>query len=331
VYLSSGSLAVATVGTDDDFRRQLIASRLVTDDGMRSAEIGGRSVAEVLTPGTGTQALVDLFREETIESLYRIRKPGRGQFVFNVDVAPRYRSDQSFDVELCVAEADRRAADWADIESVIPSIDLSLRINAEAPNGEPVTLAPNTWRLVAAFEGIATVRSLSDRLGISRFRVAKDLAALVRSSLVEAVQPAAPTVPEPVPVGGREPERVSYGWPSPAEEQYPYVEPVSHAVEEQPTPAERAVADHAATRTWWEEPQAPATPAATDTIEVVGAQPPEGQIEEEKPADQSADAFLDRVFSQLKETPEGEGVSQPGAGGHGFLKRRRMSSIGADE
>lgn len=316
VYLTNGSLSLATAGTDDDLRRQLLNSKLVTEEAVRSAEVGGRALTDSVVPGSGSHQLSEFFREEVVESLYRIRKPGRGQFVFNVDMNPRYRSEQSFDVELCVAEADRRAAEWADIESVIPSLDLELRIVTEAPNGEPVTLAPNTWRLVASFAGSSTVRSLADRVGVSRFRAAKDLTALVRGGLVETVQAPAPPV-ESIPTPSI--ESGSY-WGEGAEtertEQVVYpeqAEPVQVPSYLAPEPV--AVPDP--NQSWWQEP-ADETPVA----------------EGEKPADDSgepiSDTFLDRVFAQLNDNPEGQGTETP-TPAHGFLKRRRMSSIGADE
>jgi hypothetical protein len=361
VYLNNGSLALATVGSDEDLRRQLIASKLVTEEALRSAEVGGKSLNDVAADIGSSQDLGDFFREEVVESLYRIRKPGRGQFVFNVDVAPRYRADTAFDVELCVGEADRRAAEWADIESVIPTIDLTLRISPEAPNGEPVTLAPNTWRLVAAFEGAGTIRSLADRLGMSRFRVAKDLTALVRSGLLEpvssvpaeppAVSPAygdfAPTSPAPAwsepvedtpapvlaeqeaapPFQAEESEyaTVRFGQPEAVEPMYnPFdaPEPAVEAAAEEPfvDPAEpRGPVPDSYNQGWWTEP-----------VETEDA--PEGQpssSDDPKAPGDRGDSFLDRVFSQLEENPEGE--TPPQGTIHGFLKRRRMSSIGADE
>ena len=370
VYLNNGSLALVTVGSDEDLRRQLISSQLVGEDALRSAEIGGKSLNDVASANGGNQALGDFFREEVVESLYRIRKPGRGQFVFNVDVAPRYRADTAFDVELCVSEADRRAAEWADIESVIPNIDLSLHISPEAPGGEPVTLAPNTWRLVAAFEGSGSVRSLADRLGTSRFRVAKDLTALVRSGLVEAatsvaVEPVAAaqdepvrseagstgfgwresvevvsaqvmSEPEPSPYEAPQPEYATsdYGQREPAAEAVynpfispePVAEPVleqTYAQPEETTPEEtrESAQPDSYNQGWWTEPaEEGKTPEGDPTAET--------PTDPDKPAD-PADTFLDRVFSQLDETPEGQGTSHGTT--HGFLKRRRMSSIGADE
>lgn len=332
VYLNNGSLSLATVGTDDDLRRQLLSSSLVSEDALRSAEVGGRALTDSVVPGSGSHQLSEFFREEVVESLYRIRKPGRGQFVFNVDMNPRYRSEQSFDVELCVAEADRRSAEWADIESVIPTLDLELRVVSEAPNGEPVTLAPNTWRLIAGFGATSTVRTLAERLGIPRFRAAKDLSTMVRGGLVEAAQPPVPVVhepepfvPEPVLIGSPEPITSYWGDgvgaseaetvelpPAPAPEQVPvpsYVAPASTGI---PDP----------NQSWWQEPaeEAPASPGGEAPAEEEGAEP-------------LSDSFLDRVFAQLNENPEGQSTesTEPPTPSHGFLKRRRMSSIGADE
>jgi hypothetical protein len=336
VYLESGSLSFATISTDDDFRRQLAASGLVSDDGLRNTEVSGRSLTEVLTPGTGSHQFTDLVREEVVESLYRIRKPGRGQFVFNLDVSPRYRMDQSFDVELCVSEADRRAADWADIELVIPHIDVELRINGEAPNGEPVTLAPNTWRIIAGFGASATVRGLSERLGVSRFRVAKDLAGLTRAGLVEPVRP---EVIEPVPAVVESapviiPTEVASPYTPAAAFQRQVEEPApSWSSEADTTEIDAASSIPAHDRSWWEEPVDRTVPAAALSSEPEVKEPEP----EESQSTMLSDSFLDRVFSQLGENPEGqtaepaEPKEEQGSLGHGFLKRRRMSSIGLDD
>ena len=320
VFINGGSVTFATIGSDEDLRRQLITSKVVSEDAIRAAEVGGRSLSESNIPS----GLSDFFREEVIESLYRIRKPGRGQFVFNVDVAPRYRSEQAFDVEMCISEADRRAVEWADIESVIPTIDESLRVVSEAPNNEPVTLAPNTWKLVANFEGTSSVRALADRLGMGRFRTAKDLAALARAGLVETVR-----APEPATA----PQSPSYSYagyetsmpsesseptepPAPAEPEpsYEYSEPEEA---ERPEPKE---ADF--NRSWWAE----AVPAEAPSEE----SSPEPGEEEDAEAPAGSDSFLDRVFSQLNENPEGQGGTSQ-VPSHGFLKRRRMSSVGLDD
>ena len=71
-------------------------------------------------------------------------------------------------------------------------------------------------------------------------------------------------------------------------------------------------------RSWWAD-----AVEETETDEAVDEEAPT-----EAPV--GSDTFLDRVFSQLNENPEGEGGATP-VTSHGFLKRRRMSSVGLDE
>ena len=57
VYLNNGSLALATVGSDEDLRRQLIGTHLVGEEALRSAEIGGKSLNDVASDNGDNQAL----------------------------------------------------------------------------------------------------------------------------------------------------------------------------------------------------------------------------------------------------------------------------------
>lgn len=172
VFLASGALTLATTGTDE--------------------ELGDRLTAAELTSGP---RLDDFFREETVESLYRIRRPAGGQFGFNLDETPAYPSAASFDVEPLVGEADRRAAEWADIESVLASTDTAVQMVAEISNGDSVTIHAATWRLLAAMRGSETAAHLARRLGTTNFGAAKEVANLLREGLLEVINAARPTDP----------------------------------------------------------------------------------------------------------------------------------------
>ena len=294
VYFDAGCVALAMVGTADD-HLELPDSRVVDEEGLRLAGADGIDFDNAGSENLQNHRVSDFFQDEVVESLYRIREQKGGEFVFDVDAVPRYRAPTSFDVEVCVSGMDLRAAEWADIEAAIPSIDTALRISPETPNGEAVTLGPNTWRLVAGFEGEATVRTLADRLGMPRFRVAKDLTALVSKGLVEVATEAGPfarsqrsTLP---------PEASDHAGAAPE----PTVEPPDSY-----------------NQGWWTEP---VEPAMVDPTAELAIDPGD--------AAGSSDPFLDRVFSQLEETPEGQG--SPDGTVAGFLKRRRVSSIGLDE
>jgi hypothetical protein len=168
---------------------------------------------------------------------------------------------------------------------------------------------------------------MADRLGSSRFRVAKDLAALVRGGLVESVGPIAE------PVSRYEAPRSTA---TPAEPAYTPSEAITaqdtfdHQYTPEPVAAVEAIPSEAVAepvvedttpdynRSWWSEAVESKDDASTEPAA-------EG---EETPA--TGESFLDRVFSQLNENPEGQGGPSP-VSNHGFLKRRRMSSVGLDE
>ncbi len=119
--------------------------------------------------------------------MFRLRRPGLGAFDFADDVRPRYDTDQRIDVEVVIDEAERRIAEWKEIEEVIPGLNFRLQMAFELPGEREVTITPDTWRLLAALRGQATVVDLADRLQATDFQVAQAMAALVRAKLVEVV------------------------------------------------------------------------------------------------------------------------------------------------
>lgn len=308
VFMANGALTLAMTTSDEDFRRQLVASGLVAAGDLRQVEAGSATLAEVASP-----SVTDFIREQVVESLYRIRKPGTGAFDFVVDLLPRYPTGQSFDVEVGIAEADRRANEWAEIEAVLPDLDLPYRMVPEIPENEEVTLAAPAWKILAGLGGGATVRQIAAALGSTEFRAARDLAELVRRRLVEPVMAAvAEPAPEPMAKPAPEPmaEKSDQSWFSVAEsESAPPAEtepaPVAAA-----QPADTAPATEATETTggWWEAQEEPAS-----TVE-------QGS---------ESDRFLESVFSQLDpddEAAEAEEGDTEGGFNMGLLRRRRMGA-----
>ncbi len=294
VFLQGGSLTLAMTGSDEEFHRQLLAAGLVAESDLRQVEAGSATLADVAAP-----SITEFVREYTVESLYRIRKPGSGAFDFVVDLQPRYPTGQIFDVEVGIAEADRRANEWAEIESVIPDLDLPYRMVPDLPEGEEVTLGSAAWKILAGLAGGTTVRHLAAYLGSTEFRAARDLADLARRHLVVAVtEPTTADVPESAATPTESPHDESW-----------------FAVEEPAAPTASQPEEPSATEGWWEsqEPEpapetSPDQPAST-------------------PAD--SDRFLESVFSQLETDDDGaEETTDEADGGFnmGLLRRRRMGA-----
>jgi hypothetical protein len=184
VYLAGGAITFANTESDDLVRQALINAGLVSDDSLRKT---GGSLMESVLEGVDPNAITDFVREQVVESLYRIRKPGHGEFEFAVDLQPSLQTGQQFDAEVAVAESERRAAEWADILESIESLDTPIRMVSELADDNSVTIAAPTWKVLASLEGGTSVRELAYRTGMSEFRAARELSGLVKSELVSKV------------------------------------------------------------------------------------------------------------------------------------------------
>lgn len=211
IYLSSGKLAYATTRRDEDLRTDLLNAGFVDTDGWLRVERREQTVAEVLIEGHTHADLRDFLAEQGTEVLFRLGRPGRGTFDFGDEVSPRYDSGEVVDIEICLADADHRAEQWADIEEVIPGTKFGLRMAQTLPEGaSDVTLKVETWKLLAALGGHGTIAEVAHRTGTSEFVVAKAMANLVRQELVSVTEErfeAAPTYNDaelglPSPAGG---------------------------------------------------------------------------------------------------------------------------------
>lgn len=185
VYLAGGAITFANTESDDVVRQALINSGLVSDESLRNT---GGSLVDALVEGADPNAITDFVREQVVESLYRIRRPGTGDFEFAVDLQPSLKTGQQFDAEVAVAESERRAAEWADILQSIDSLDTPIRMVSELADDNSVTIAAPTWKVLAALEGGTSVRELAYRAGMSEFRAARELSGLIKSELVTTVE-----------------------------------------------------------------------------------------------------------------------------------------------
>ncbi len=362
IFMAGGSISYATVNDDDYLRRQVVNAGLVSESALSR---GGRAaLPELLAEGIKNSALSDFIREEVVESLYRIRKAGSGAFEFHVDLTPMYPTGQSFDTDVAVSEADRRAVEWLEIEKVLDDLSAPLRMTRALPDENDATVTPAGWKLLARLESGHSIDDLSAMLGISRYRAAREIADQMRAGRVEKV-------PFEVPAVAYEPEPTyeAPAWGAPADEPVAE-EPVAEEPVAQEPVAEEPVAEEPAASApvesvwgqWSDEPAAEVpvfeeaaaeAPIFTDpeaTEEVPAAEyvetTDEAQEPEESPAqtddgggwwaqtmgettNADADAFLESVFGELEES-DAE-TTEPDQGfGVGLLRRRRMGAVARD-
>lgn len=360
VYLDGGAISFANTEDDDRVRRALVNAGLATDDSLRSIAGTDTPVTEALAEGVDPAAVTDFVRELVVESLYRIRKPGVGEFEFAVDQSPVFRTGQQFDTEVAVAESDRRAAEWADVLSVIADLDAPVRMVRSLPDENSVTIAAPTWEVLASLEGGTSTRELAERTGLSQFRAARELSGLIRSELVEIVPERVssddgyrPPVIERTPIIERaedqEPESDEPAVTGPAWDEAPW-ESSEDAVEEAPTEAPSGdwFAEAAGESGGWDEDASTFETSDTEAGADDDREEPEADggwwatavdSPEETSDDDSADdtdSFLESVFSQLNdvsEEPEGaESDEHDDETGFsmGLLRRRRMGTAARD-
>lgn len=209
IYMESGGLTLATTVDDDELGRRYVAAGLVPEQALNDPS----ALLERQTVPQG--AISDFVRELTIESLFRIGRSGNS-FVFHVDETPRLQTGQRFDPEVAMADAGRRAAEWSDIEAVIPGLDVELTMQPDLGDAEEVTLSASTWRFLAGLGGGTSISALAERSGSTEFLVAKEAASLIRKGLVRG-----PGEPAPEPEAPSESEDRAAGWWSEQEEPTP--------------------------------------------------------------------------------------------------------------
>jgi hypothetical protein len=99
------------------------------------------------------------------------------------------------EVEAVLAEAESRLAEWREIEAVVPSLDVWVRMVSDI--GADRTVSPTQWRMLAQVGTGTSGHQLADRLSHGEYDVCRQLRDLVQDGLVELEE--APVV-EPAPV-----------------------------------------------------------------------------------------------------------------------------------
>ncbi len=356
MYLRDGSITFATVASDTEFLDQFSSSGLV--EAQRVETRGeGLNLVDVLSEGSSPGDLTEFIHEHLIEAVYRIRKPGSGNFEFLVDASPRFETAQAFEVESAVADADRRAADWADIEQTISDMNLPVRMVRSLREPEVSITAP-TWRVLSSLEGGASVSEIARLLGTTEFKAAREVAGLMRSSLIEPVQVSTPVYSPPTDFHAP-PEHAPQSQPvwsqdtAPAEPEWAQDTPQTEPVWSQDTPQAPADFSEPVPSPWEtkadpEEGQSWDTQPWSEVVREESQSPTESEAEpartDEEPEQSSrggwwaeamgtddpvvdTDEFLESVFSQA----EGSEVDEEETGfSMGLLRRRRMGPVSRD-
>ena len=163
---------------------------------------GDRGVGNVwLHEGRIVSALSDHEQGERVEAvLFDLLRFGDGSFVFETDSEPDEVTTQDVDVEEALVEAERLLEEWREIEAVVPSLDVIVRL-VEELSDESVTVTAEQWRSLAMVGGGITARGLGEHHDMGEFDASRLVRDLVDAGLVE-VSLDAPADPMPVAFDG---------------------------------------------------------------------------------------------------------------------------------
>jgi hypothetical protein len=340
IFVGKGGIDLATVSDNDELHRHLVNSGYADEKSLTRVTTGETTLAAM---AESNNAIVDLIREMTVESLYQIGVRGTDFQVHEGATTP-YASPKTFELEALLQDADERKREWHKVSEMVPDLTGAIAFRRDLGDREEVTVKVDDWKVLSEIGSGSSVEEIADKLGTTDFWTARVAARLVNSELIvlrgpelapveeEVAEAYAPTPqadysqPEELP----EPEAASEPvYVAPADEYAAYEAEKSDAEADgsessqlEPDTAEEVNPD----RSWWQEPtdgeptsdndsQAPAVVA-----EALSEIPPVGEPNEASDVEGDTEAFLEKVFSELDSEPEVEE-------GHGLLRRRRMGTL----
>lgn len=184
IYFSGGQITYATSRDDDSLSDDLAAAGLIDPHLWYPVERGEAPIQSALAEGANPVALRNFLADRIADVLVRIMRSRHGRFDFTDGAAGRYEVGEGFAVEEMLLGVERRVAEWAQIEAIVPSVNATVSLAPHLGERAEVTVTADTWRILAALKGKSTVWSVADKCGLSEFAAAKAMADLVRKGLV---------------------------------------------------------------------------------------------------------------------------------------------------
>lgn len=306
IYMGKRGIDLATTFDDDELRRHILNSGVADDGRIRAIESGSESLA---SPDDDAE-VVELIREMTVESLYRLSDHGTYFEVYEHRGTP-FASPRPFELEEVLAAARRRADDWKTVRRTVPDLGMTVEFNRDLGDRAEVRLAADDWKVLSEIRAGASVAQIADRLGTTDFWTARVVSDLVAKDLIKLInggtrhddtdaQAMAPAWRDDEPVS-EEDESYTDPYDTPANV-YQAEEPKdSHEDAGASADDEEAAVASRHNQSWWQDPEADDAAEASD-------------VEED------TEAFLEKVFSELEEGDEEHE-------GHGLLRRRRLGAL----
>jgi hypothetical protein len=282
------------------------------------------------------QAVVDLLREMTVESLYQIAARGDDFQVYEGATTP-YASPKSFDLEALLQDADERKREWGRVRELIEDLRTPVGFRHDLGDRDEVTIKGDDWKVLSEIGAGTSVAEIADLLGTTEFWTARIASRLVKNELIQL---------RGTPDAADELDDVVVESEPDSQYVVPSAEPSVFEAERAETSdreefdAEPPVFQDAVEgendedidpdESWWQEPDVEDEPVEEDespTPEVVSEGlseiPPVEASDDDPDVGEDTEAFLEKVFSELDSSENEDEADE----GHGLLRRRRMGML----
>lgn len=337
VFITKDGIGLATTTDDAGMHRHLVKSGLVDDVYLKGLEAGESPLGQLVEKSG--DAIVELLREMTVESLYQMGLNGESFEVFQ-DRATKYGSPSPFELEELINDAKARLTDWVDVSRIVNDLKAPLQFVRNLGDREDVRIDRDGWKVLSEVGAGSSVVNMADELGTTEFWTARVAARLISDELVELETVAAPDEDtDPAEDSSFEQQAPTdpdqSWWEEPEADSEPESE-LESELESEPEADEvqsgRSLTERisAAADETEEDPDLEENlESAADTDQMVTAaaavseessQMPTLDTAEPAEVEEDTEAFLEKVFSELESPAENEDE------GYGLLRRRRMGS-----
>lgn len=180
VFVGKSGIDLATTWGDEDLHRHLVNSGFAEESALRrilSAETTLAAIAE------SNNAMIDLVREMTVESIFQIGHRG-DEFEVHEGLTTPYASPKSFELESLLEDAAQREKDWSKVNEVVPDLATAITFRRDLGEREEVTVKVDDWKVLSEIGVGSSVSEIADHLGTTEFWTARVAARLVKNDLI---------------------------------------------------------------------------------------------------------------------------------------------------
>jgi len=189
---STSEVTVALSGTLDTFALPDVLRLLASTDQTGRLRVTGPKGSGSVWLDSGEVVAADMVGDQitdssNVEVMFGLLRLETGSFTFEDDA--RGESDSpSESMDKVLAEAESMLAEWREIESVVPSMDVWVGLCQEL-SGPDVMVDVDRWRGIAAVGSGSVVVDLARRLELREVAVCRLVKELIELGLVELIEP----------------------------------------------------------------------------------------------------------------------------------------------